>query len=112
MKRNIKFIIGVFLSMVLACGTAAALDITIGMKLEPSSIDPHYHNLGPNNGIVRHIFDRLINMDEKQRLLPGLAESWKPLNDTTCRLGTRCKFDRKFGICVAATGAISSSNIP
>ena len=83
MKRITKIIIGVFLSMVLVYGTAAALDITIGAKLEPSSIDPHYHNLGPNNAVARHIFDRLVQTDEKQRLLPGLAVSWKPLNDTT-----------------------------
>jgi len=66
MKRITKIIIGVFLSMVLVYGTAAALDITIGGKLEPSSIDPHYHNLGPNNAIARHIFDRLIHTNEKQ----------------------------------------------
>ena len=83
MKRITKIIIGVFLSMVLVYGTAAALDITIGGKLEPSSIDPHYHNLGPNNAIARYIFDRLIHTNEKQQLKPGLAESWKPINDTT-----------------------------
>jgi peptide/nickel transport system substrate-binding protein len=83
MKRIAKMIIGVFLSMALVYGTAAARDVIIGVKLEPSSIDPHYHNLAPNNAIARHIFDRLIQTDEKQRLHPGLAVSWKPINDTT-----------------------------
>lgn len=62
---------------------AYAEDLTFAVATEPSSIDPHFHNLGPNNALSRHFFDRLINTDEKQRLKPGLAESWKPLNDTT-----------------------------
>ncbi len=60
-----------------------AQTLTIGLGTEPSSIDPHYHNLGPNNQIAQHIFSRLIEQDEKQRLTPGLATSWKPINDTT-----------------------------
>ncbi len=46
-------------------------------------MDPHFHNLGPNNAISRQIFDRLILQDEKQRLMPGLALSWKPIDDLT-----------------------------
>lgn len=62
---------------------ASAQTLTIGLGTEPTSIDPHYHNLGPNNQIAQHIFSRLIEQDEKQRLTPGLATSWKPVNDTT-----------------------------
>lgn len=57
--------------------------ITIGLGSEPTSIDPHFHNLGPNNQIAQHIFSRLVEQDEKQRLSPGLAESWKAINETT-----------------------------
>ncbi len=64
-------------------GGAWAADLRVGMKLEPSSIDPHYHNLGPNNSAARHFFDRLVHTNEKQQLGPGLAVSWKPLDDTT-----------------------------
>ncbi len=60
-----------------------AQTLTIGLGTEPTSIDPHYHNLGPNNQIAQHIFSRLIEQDEKQRLTPGLATSWKPVDDTT-----------------------------
>ena len=35
---------------------AMAKDLTIGLKSEPSSIDPHYHNLGPNNAFATQIF--------------------------------------------------------
>ncbi len=64
-------------------GNAWAAELRVGLKLEPSSIDPHYHNLSPNNAFARHIFDRLVQTDEKQRLGPGLATSWKPITDTT-----------------------------
>ena len=55
----------------------SAQEIKVGLSAEPSSMDPHYHNLSPNNAFLSHVYERLVNMDEKQRLIPGLAESWK-----------------------------------
>ncbi len=72
----------VLVSPVLA-SPAAAQDLTIAVSAEPSALDPHYHNLGPNNAMRRHIFESMVLQDEKQRLQPGLATSWKPLDDTT-----------------------------
>ncbi len=66
-----------------AVPVAHAEKLTIGLASEPTAMDPHFHNLGPNNAVSRHIFDRLINQDEKQRLKPGLAVSWKPIDDLT-----------------------------
>ena len=60
-----------------------AQTLTIGLGTAPTSIDPHYHNLGPNNQIAQHFFSRLIEQDHKQNLSPGLATSWKALSDTT-----------------------------
>ncbi len=62
---------------------ASAQDLTIGLAGSITSIDPHYHNVGPNNTIAAHIFDRLIDQDEQQRLVPGLATSWTAIDDTT-----------------------------
>jgi len=62
---------------------ANAKTLIIGTGSEPSSIDPHYHNLTPNNSLAAHIFSRLIEQDNKQHLTPGLATSWKAINDTT-----------------------------
>jgi peptide/nickel transport system substrate-binding protein len=82
MKKLAIGILGVVATALLAGGAGAA-ELRIGMALEPSSIDPHYHNLTPNNAFARNVFDGLINPDERQRMKPGLALSWKPLNDTT-----------------------------
>jgi peptide/nickel transport system substrate-binding protein len=64
-------------------GPALADELTIGLASEPTAIDPHFHNLGPNNAMSRHIFDRLILQNELQQLEPGLAVSWKPIDDLT-----------------------------
>lgn len=63
--------------------TVNADTLRIGVAAEPSSTDPHFHNLGPNNALAYHFFDRLIHQDEKQRLYSGLAESWKAVGPTT-----------------------------
>lgn len=70
-------------ALVLFTGAASAEKLTIGLASEPTSMDPHFHNLGPNNAMSVHLFDRLIAQDEKQRLSPGLAVSWEPIDDLT-----------------------------
>jgi peptide/nickel transport system substrate-binding protein len=60
---------------------ASAQELKIALAAEPTSIDPLYHTLNPNNQVARHIFDRLVHQDARQRLVPGLALSWKPIGD-------------------------------
>ncbi|NQW11825.1 MAG: ABC transporter substrate-binding protein [Alphaproteobacteria bacterium] len=64
-------------------GPAMAADVTIGIRSEPSSMDPYFHNLGPNNGMIGQVFGRLVDFDSNQQIFGRLAESWKPINDTT-----------------------------
>jgi peptide/nickel transport system substrate-binding protein len=61
---------------------AQAQDITIALGASVTSIDPHFHNLAPNNNIAQHIFGSLIQQDPRQRLLPGLATEWRPIEQT------------------------------
>jgi peptide/nickel transport system substrate-binding protein len=58
-------------------------ELVIGLSATVSSMDPHFHNLTPNNSIARHIFDPLVRTDEKQAHMPGLAESWKVVDPLT-----------------------------
>jgi len=79
-----KLLIGLALAVSLVfTGTAYAQTLKIGLKSEPSSMDPHYHNLTPNNMMALYVFDRLILQDAKQNLKPGLAVSWKNVDDLT-----------------------------
>jgi peptide/nickel transport system substrate-binding protein len=72
---------------------AGAQEIRIGMGADVTSMDPHFVNLFPNNNIAEHVFEKLITLDADSRLIPGLAESWKPVNATTwefkLRLGVK-----------------------
>lgn len=63
--------------------TATAKDITIALSSSITSMDPHYHNITTNNGMLRHVYDTLIRQDASQALVPGLARSWRTLDDTT-----------------------------
>ncbi|OED41601.1 ABC transporter substrate-binding protein [Chromatiales bacterium (ex Bugula neritina AB1)] len=75
--------LGAFIASALLAGPALSEELTIGLASEPTAIDPHFHNLGPNNAFARHVFDRLILQNELQQLEPGLAVSWKPIDDLT-----------------------------
>lgn len=70
------------LAFILLCGYSAAEDLTIALRANATSVDPHFHH-GPNAAMAEHIFDALVAQDERQQLTPGLAESWRPINDTT-----------------------------
>jgi peptide/nickel transport system substrate-binding protein len=73
--------------------------LTVGQTLRVAvsspvtSIDPHYHNLAPNNSLATQIYGQLIEQDEHARLVPGLAESWKLIAPDTWELKLR---DTKF----------------
>ena len=58
-------------------------EVSIGLQAAITSIDPHYHNLSPNNSLLLHVFEPLIKRDANQKLVPGLATSWKALDDLT-----------------------------
>src|SRR5262249_13381695 len=58
-------------------------ELRIGLSAEPSAIDPHFHNLTPHKSLLKHIFDRLIDQDENQALRPGLALSWRSVDDSS-----------------------------
>lgn len=58
-------------------------DLVVGIASNVTSLDPHFHYQNPNSNIAAQIFDRLIAQDERQRLVPALAESWRNIDDKT-----------------------------
>jgi peptide/nickel transport system substrate-binding protein len=72
-----------FAALVLTAAPVGAQEVTLGLATAVTSMDPHFHNLASNINIAMHVFDRLIEQDERQNLRPGLASEWKALNDTT-----------------------------
>jgi peptide/nickel transport system substrate-binding protein len=66
-----------------AAGGAQAQTLTIGTKLNLTTLDPHFFAGFPTNNALSMIFNRLVEQDADQRLVPGLAESWRVVDDTT-----------------------------
>ena len=69
-------------SSVFSPATRAA-DLVIGLGADVTTIDPHVLNAAPNNSIGEQVFGTLIERDARQRFRPGLAESWRLINENT-----------------------------
>ncbi|MGV8938555.1 MAG: ABC transporter substrate-binding protein [Allorhizobium sp.] len=67
----------------------SAADLKIGIKSEPSSLDPQFHVLVPNMQVTFAMFDPLVMMDAKLVAQPALAESWKATSDTVWEFSLR-----------------------
>lgn len=63
--------------MSLSAGLAMAKDLTIGIRTEPSSLDPYFHSVLTNIQISDALFDTLVGRDANMGLEPRLAESWQ-----------------------------------
>ena len=83
MKNLAAALLALIAAITIAAVPARAADISIALSADVTSIDPHYHNLTPNNNIAEHIFETLITKDARSRLKPALAESWRAVDDLT-----------------------------
>jgi peptide/nickel transport system substrate-binding protein len=70
-------------TLALAGLPAIAANLTIGLGTDVTSIDPHYHNLTPNNNVASHLYGYLVERDEKSKPVPGLATEWKTIDPLT-----------------------------
>lgn len=66
-----------------ASGAVLAQTLTIGVRAGPASMDPHFTATGVQAEAVKHVFDTLVKSGDDLSLEPGLAESWKAIDDTT-----------------------------
>jgi peptide/nickel transport system substrate-binding protein len=97
MKRI--YLLGVVL-LSAACGTAAAPASTpaaagpsgklvIAQTVDVQSMDPYFVNQVAGESVMKMIFDHLIERDFDGKLVPGLAESWKVVDDKTLEFKLR-----------------------
>ncbi|WP_376088694.1 ABC transporter substrate-binding protein [Roseomonas sp. CCTCC AB2023176] len=74
--------------------------LTMGVGSPVTSLDPHYHQLSPNNAVSDMIFDKLVNTDARANNVPGLATEWRAVGPTTwefkLRPGVRFHNGREF----------------
>ena len=76
-----KILAAVLISI--GAGVASAQNMSVGVSADVTSIDPHYHLYSPNQNIADHVFGRLIERNDKLRMLPGLALSWAAIDELT-----------------------------
>jgi peptide/nickel transport system substrate-binding protein len=70
-------------AVMMAMPVAAQEVLTIGVRSEASSLDPHWTQLSADVQVQEHIFEKLVALDSASQPIPGLAESWQPLDETT-----------------------------
>ncbi len=66
-----------------AGGAASAQELRVGVRAGPEAIDPAYMALGNHAAAVKNMFDPLVWVDEALQVQPGLAVSWRVVDDTT-----------------------------
>ncbi len=59
-----------------------ARTLAIGVGGSVTSVDPHFYNASPNNSLMIHLFDRLVERDAQTRPQPGLAVEWRAIAPT------------------------------
>ncbi len=81
MRKKLLLTLAIVACFAIGATVAQAKTLTLGLKGEPTSLDPHFHNVSANNMQALYIFDKLIRQDNRQKLQPGLAVSWTPVSD-------------------------------
>ncbi len=68
--------------LALSAAQVTAQTATMAVGAPVTSLDPHYHQLSPNNAVADTIFERLVNTDNRARMVPGLATEWRVVEPT------------------------------
>src|ERR1700681_715250 len=55
---------------------AGAAELRIGLSADVTTMDPHFVAAQPNLTVQMHVFDGLVGIDERGRVIPGIAVSW------------------------------------
>ena len=68
--------------LLLCATTAIGAELKVATPNTPS-IDPHFLYISTNAAFARHVFGKLVDLDQEARLLPDLAESWVNVDPLT-----------------------------
>jgi peptide/nickel transport system substrate-binding protein len=83
MLRMLRFAAIAVAAFAVSFAAAKDREVSIGLQSPVTSMDPHYHNLSPNNSLLLHVYEPLILRDANAKLKPGLATSWRAIYDHT-----------------------------
>src|SRR6266511_6428598 len=74
------------------CGLASwalARDLVIGQGTDVSHLVPHYSTSASDVNVFFNLYDNLVLRDEQLNLTPGLATSWKLMDEKTWQFKLR-----------------------
>ncbi len=84
LRRRLGLLVAhVFALTAIVALPAWCAELTIGLGADVTALDPHYHNVTPNNNVAAHVFGYLVQRNEKSQLEPGLATEWKTIDPLT-----------------------------
>ena len=62
---------------------AAGGDLVLAVLSDASSLDPHGSNDVPSSVVQANIYETLVNRNDNNEIVPGLAESWEQVDELT-----------------------------
>jgi peptide/nickel transport system substrate-binding protein len=89
-RRSLRAVCASFLFAGSLCTLCAgAAELRIGLSADVTTMDPHFVAAQPNLTVQMHIFDALVRIDERGRVIPGLAASWSTPDPLTWEIKLR-----------------------
>src|SRR5262245_62487823 len=64
-------------------------ELVAGLSERMLTLDPANHYSISSTSVLRHVYDPLLDVTNDDKFVPALAESWKPINNTTWRFVLR-----------------------
>ena len=96
MKKPVKVALASCIAVVLAAcgGTQDVADVNkdtlvVAQGADAKTLDPHATNDQPSSRVAIQIYSQLVEVDENMNLIPGLASSWKQLDERTTQFTLR-----------------------
>src|SRR5881628_2805770 len=90
-----RFLLGSGAVLGVAAGPRAARaqarrgHVIAGLSERMLTLDPANHYSISSTSVLRHVYDPLLDVTSDDKFVPALAESWKPVNNTTWRFTLR-----------------------
>jgi len=70
------------------------VEITVAFSVLPNGLEPIVEDLSTTLSVTCLIFDKLVELDEKLEMIPGVAKTWKQLDELTWEF--EINLDHKF----------------
>ena len=88
-QRFAMLVFAGLIGALLSAQNAASADLRIGLSADVTTLDPHFVAAQPNLTVQQHIFEGLVGIDERGRVVPGIAVSWTTPDPLTWEIRLR-----------------------